>query len=81
MKGHIFETDFIAVSLQKTGSFSAPWHRVTPFDSAETAYRKVVNAAEKFQILQFAVCPFSVSASKVVAYPYVDIPTVVTHVK
>lgn len=70
MKGHIFDTDFIAVSLQKTGSFSAPWHRVTPFDSAETAYRKVVNAAEKFQILQFAVCPFSVSASKVVAYPY-----------
>ncbi|XP_052170531.1 poly(A)-specific ribonuclease PARN-like [Diospyros lotus] len=70
IKAHIRDCDFVAVSLQKTGSYSAPWHRVLPLDTAEIAYFKAKFAAERFQILQFAVCPFSVRASKVVAHPY-----------
>ncbi|PON65951.1 Ribonuclease [Trema orientale] len=70
MKGHISSSDFVAVSLQKTGSFSAPWHRPLPFDTAETAYCKAKRAAERYQLFQVAVCPFSVDSSKLVAYPY-----------
>ncbi|XP_057965910.1 poly(A)-specific ribonuclease PARN-like isoform X2 [Malania oleifera] len=71
IKTHISDSDYIAVSLQKTGSFSAPWHRVLPFDAADSAYCKAKHAAERFQVLQFAVCPFSIEApSKVVAHPY-----------
>ncbi|XP_050207979.1 poly(A)-specific ribonuclease PARN-like [Mercurialis annua] len=70
IKTHIFGSDFISISLKKTGSFSSPWHHVSPFDTPETAYLKAKHAAEKFQILQFAVCPFTLSASKVTAYPY-----------
>ncbi|KAK3031857.1 hypothetical protein RJ639_035994 [Escallonia herrerae] len=69
-KKHIHDSDFIAMSLQKTGSHSAPWHRVLPIDTAETAYFKAKYAAERFQVLQFAVCPFSIRASKVFAHPY-----------
>lgn len=71
IKTRISDSDFIAVSLQKTGSFSAPWQRVLPFDTAETAYCKAKYAAEKFQLLQFAVCPFTISDSKLVAHPWV----------
>uniref|UniRef100_A0A5B7B6L9 Putative poly(A)-specific ribonuclease PARN-like n=2 Tax=Davidia involucrata TaxID=16924 RepID=A0A5B7B6L9_DAVIN len=67
---HIHDCDFVAVSLQKTGSYSAPWHRVLPVDTHETAYFKAKYAAERFQVLQFAVCPFSIRASKVIAHPY-----------
>ncbi|KAF8393935.1 hypothetical protein HHK36_020137 [Tetracentron sinense] len=70
IRNHIRDADFIAVSLQKTGAFSAPWRRVLPLDTAETAYCKAKDAAERFQVLQFAVCPFTIGASKVVAYPY-----------
>ncbi|XP_020539351.1 poly(A)-specific ribonuclease PARN-like isoform X2 [Jatropha curcas] len=70
VKSHISTSDFIAVSLQKTGSFSSPWHRVSPFDTADTAYLKAKHVAERFQVLQFAVCPFTVRASKITAYPY-----------
>ncbi|KAF2292517.1 hypothetical protein GH714_025072 [Hevea brasiliensis] len=70
IKSHISSSDFIAVSLQKTGSFSAPWHRVSPFDTPDTAYLKAKHAAERFQVLQFAVCPFTITASRVTAYPY-----------
>ncbi|XP_030499740.2 poly(A)-specific ribonuclease PARN-like isoform X2 [Cannabis sativa] len=70
IKHDISTSDFVAVSLQKTGSFSAPWHRAHPFDTAETSYYKAKYAAERFQIFQFAVCPFSVNASKLVAHPY-----------
>uniref|UniRef100_A0A6P6GG21 poly(A)-specific ribonuclease PARN-like n=1 Tax=Ziziphus jujuba TaxID=326968 RepID=A0A6P6GG21_ZIZJJ len=70
IKTRISDSDFIAVSLQKTGSFSARWQRVLPFDTAETAYCKAKYAAEKFQLLQFAVCPFTISDSKLVAHPY-----------
>ncbi|KAJ8899461.1 hypothetical protein K2173_018435 [Erythroxylum novogranatense] len=70
IKSHIATSDFVALSLQNTGSFSAAWHRVSPFDTPETAYLKAKHAAERFQVLQFAVCPFSFRASKVAAHPY-----------
>ncbi|XP_061961060.1 poly(A)-specific ribonuclease PARN-like [Populus nigra] len=70
IKSHVSNSDFVAVSLQNTGSFSAPWQRVSPFDTADTAYLKAKYAAERFQVLHFAVCPFTVRASKVTAYPY-----------
>ncbi|KAJ6874101.1 hypothetical protein NC651_032821 [Populus alba x Populus x berolinensis] len=70
IKSHVSNSDFVAVSLQNTGFFSAPWQRVSPFDTANTAYLKAKYAAERFQVLHFAVCPFTVRASKVTAYPY-----------
>ncbi|XP_027182611.1 poly(A)-specific ribonuclease PARN-like isoform X3 [Coffea eugenioides] len=70
IKTHIFNSDFIAVSLQKTGAFSSPWQKVLPFDTAEVAYLKAKYAAERYQVLQFAVCPFSVKSSKIIAHPY-----------
>ncbi|XP_043698113.1 poly(A)-specific ribonuclease PARN-like isoform X1 [Telopea speciosissima] len=70
IKKHIQDSDFIAVSSQKSGAFSAPWRRVLPFDTPETAYCKAKDAAEKFQLFQFAVCPFSIKESKVIAFPY-----------
>lgn len=73
IKSHISTSDFIAVSLQKTGSFSAPWHRVSPFDTLDTAYLKAKHAAERFQVLQFAVCPFTITGSEVTAYPSVPL--------
>ncbi|GFZ20062.1 polynucleotidyl transferase, ribonuclease H-like superfamily protein [Actinidia rufa] len=69
IKNHIHGSDFVAVSLQRTGSHSSPWHRVLPIDTAETSYFKAKYAAERFQVLQFAVCPFSLRASKVIAHP------------
>lgn len=69
IKACIFDSDFVAVSLQKTGAYSAPWQRLLPIDTAETAYLKVKRAAERFQILQFSVCPFSVKASRLIANP------------
>nr|GEW71589.1 poly(A)-specific ribonuclease PARN-like [Tanacetum cinerariifolium] len=68
----ISDSDYIAVSLQKTGTYSSLWHRVLPFDTAETAYLKAKYAAEKFQIFQLAVCPFSVkgSTNKIIAHPF-----------
>lgn len=69
IKNQIFNSDFIAISLKKTGSYSAPWHRVLPIDTAETGYLKAKYAAERFQVLQFAVCPFSIRASKLIAHP------------
>ncbi|XP_038899639.1 poly(A)-specific ribonuclease PARN-like isoform X2 [Benincasa hispida] len=70
LKNHISDSDFIALSLQNTGSSSFPWHRLQPFDTYDTAYCKTKYAAEKFQILQFALCPFSVRESKLIAHPY-----------
>ncbi|KAL2488363.1 Poly(A)-specific ribonuclease PARN-like [Forsythia ovata] len=70
IRTHVSNSDFIAVSLQQTGAYSAPWQRVLPIDTAETAYLKAKRAAERFQVLQFAVCPFSVKASKLIAHPY-----------
>ncbi|CAH9073504.1 unnamed protein product [Cuscuta europaea] len=66
----IAESDFVAVSLQMTGAYSSPWQRLRPFDTAGIAYLKARQAAERFQILQFAVCPFSLRATKLIAYPY-----------
>nr|XP_043622638.1 poly(A)-specific ribonuclease PARN-like isoform X2 [Erigeron canadensis] len=74
LKTQISGSDFVAVSLQKTGSYSSPWHRILPFDTAEIAYLKAKYAAERFQILQFAVCPFSIRADanhyKLIAHPF-----------
>ncbi|CAA6659814.1 unnamed protein product [Spirodela intermedia] len=53
IREHIRDADFIAVSSQKTG----------------TAYLKAKVAAERFELLQFAICPFRLQGSKVVAYP------------
>ncbi|XVE78187.1 hypothetical protein DITRI_Ditri13aG0123700 [Diplodiscus trichospermus] len=69
-KSHLSSSDFVAVSLQSTGSFSASWHRVSSFDTQETAYLKARRAADRFQLLQFAVCPFIISGSEVTAHPY-----------
>ncbi|GAU43289.1 hypothetical protein TSUD_389880, partial [Trifolium subterraneum] len=57
--------------MEKTGSSSiTPWHNVQPFDSAETAYLKASQSAQRFLLLQFAVCPFSVTDSNnFVAHP------------
>lgn len=71
IKDHVSVSDFIAVSLHNTGSFSSPWHRFSAFDTADIAYLKSKFAAERFQILQFAVCPFRIEATKVIAYPLV----------
>ncbi|XP_051143779.1 poly(A)-specific ribonuclease PARN-like [Andrographis paniculata] len=70
IKSSIFNSDYVAVSLQNTGGHSAPWQKLLPIDTVETAYMKAKNIAERFQILQFAVCPFSVKASKLIAHPY-----------
>ncbi|KAL4038504.1 hypothetical protein IC575_002125 [Cucumis melo] len=70
LKNHISDSDFIAFFLQRTGSSSFPWHRPQPFDTLDTAYCKAKYAAEKFQILQFSLCPFSVRDSKLIAHPY-----------
>ncbi|KAM0944147.1 putative poly(A)-specific ribonuclease [Dioscorea sansibarensis] len=79
IKKHIHESDFIAISTQRTGDFSGasspsshrhPWRRVLPVDTSETAYLKAKHAAERFELLQFAVCPFRLRGSKVVAHPY-----------
>ncbi|XP_022728343.1 poly(A)-specific ribonuclease PARN-like isoform X2 [Durio zibethinus] len=69
-KSHLSSSDFVAVSLQNTGSFSAAWHRISSFDTPETAYLKARRAADRFQLLQFAVCPFIISGSKLTAHPY-----------
>ncbi|KAM1007108.1 hypothetical protein PS2_003722 [Malus domestica] len=69
-KNHLSSSDFVAVSLQKTGSHRAPWHRPQPFDTVDTSYRKAKYAAERFQLLQFAACPFTLRASKLTLHPY-----------
>lgn len=69
IKDQILQSDYIAVSLKKTGSYSAPWHKTLSIDTAEIAYLKAKYAAERFQLFQFAVCPFSVRDSKLIAYP------------
>ncbi|CAI0559696.1 unnamed protein product [Linum tenue] len=69
IKTQVSASDFVAVSLQKTGSFSAPWHRPSPFDTPDIAYLKAKYAADRFQVLQLAICPFSIRAPTVTAYP------------
>ncbi|PKA59514.1 Poly(A)-specific ribonuclease PARN-like [Apostasia shenzhenica] len=68
--------DFVAVTIRKTGdcssssSYRQPWRRILPIDTREIAYLKSKHAAESFELLQFAVCPFSIHGSKVRAFPY-----------
>ncbi|XP_055812895.1 poly(A)-specific ribonuclease PARN-like [Solanum dulcamara] len=66
----VSEFDFIAVSLKNTGAYSAPWQRIMPIDTAHTAYLKAKYAAERFQVLQFALCPFKTKGSKLIVQPY-----------
>ncbi|PKU85625.1 poly(A)-specific ribonuclease PARN-like [Dendrobium catenatum] len=75
IKADIEAAEFVAISTRKTGDFSSsslrhPWRRVLPIDTSETAYLKSKLAAETFELFQFAVCPFSIRGSKVVAIPY-----------
>uniref|UniRef100_A0A1D1XX06 Poly(A)-specific ribonuclease PARN-like n=1 Tax=Anthurium amnicola TaxID=1678845 RepID=A0A1D1XX06_9ARAE len=69
--GSAFPSSSSSSSLQ----FYAPalpswWHRVSHIDTPETAYLKAKLAAERFELFQFAVCPFRLRGSKVVAHPY-----------
>ncbi|CAO2163233.1 unnamed protein product [Urochloa humidicola] len=69
---HLESCDYVAVAAQKTGA-PAGWRRALPVDTPETAYLKAKLAAESFQPLQVAVCPFLLrdfSPSTLVAYPY-----------
>jgi poly(A)-specific ribonuclease len=66
----IDSSDFIALSLQNTGSYAAAWHRVSAIDTPQTSYLKAKYAAERYQILQFALCPFSLQGSKLTVHPY-----------
>ncbi|RLM60383.1 poly(A)-specific ribonuclease PARN-like isoform X1 [Panicum miliaceum] len=69
---HLESCDYVAVAAQKTGAPTG-WRRALPVDTAETAYLKAKLAAESFQPLQIAVCPFLLrnsSPSTLVAYPY-----------
>ncbi|KAL4193085.1 hypothetical protein AMTRI_Chr06g175170 [Amborella trichopoda] len=70
VKERIHGADFICVSSQKTGTFSAPWRRILPIDTPETAYCKSRDAAERFELLHFTVCPITFQGTKVIAYPY-----------
>jgi poly(A)-specific ribonuclease len=70
LRAHVEACDYVAVAAQKTGAPTG-WRRALPVDTAETAYLKAKIAAESFQPLQIAVCPFRLHASpsKLVAYP------------
>ncbi|KAG2579050.1 poly(A)-specific ribonuclease PARN-like isoform X1 [Panicum virgatum] len=72
LRSHLESCDYVAVAAQKTGA-PTEWRRALPVDTAETAYLKAKLAAESFQPLQIAVCPFLLrnsSPSALVAYPY-----------
>lgn len=70
LRAHLEACDYVAVAAQKTGAPTG-WRRALSVDTAETAYLKAKFAAESFQPLQIAVCPFRMHASpsKLVAYP------------
>ncbi|KAG6488375.1 hypothetical protein ZIOFF_049618 [Zingiber officinale] len=75
LRAHVDQADFVAVSCRKTGDCASassrhPWRRVLPMDTPEIAYLKAKLAAESYEILQFAVCPFSLKGSKVIAFPF-----------
>ncbi|XP_047321742.1 poly(A)-specific ribonuclease PARN-like isoform X2 [Impatiens glandulifera] len=70
LEDHVHSSDFISVSLRNTGSYSSSWHRLLPIDTSDTAYFKAKYAADRFQVLQFAVCPISVRSSKLISHPY-----------
>ncbi|EPS58289.1 hypothetical protein M569_16526, partial [Genlisea aurea] len=66
----IHSSDFVAVSLERTGNHAANWQKILSIDTPGTAYLKAKHAAERYQTLQFSVCPFSVDGSKLLAHPY-----------
>ncbi|KAK9669559.1 hypothetical protein RND81_13G139500 [Saponaria officinalis] len=70
VKTHIKNSDFIAISMQKTGSYSSPWQKVLTFDTLDTSYLKIKRSAEKFQVFQFAICPFTLQGSHLTAFPF-----------
>lgn len=69
-RSSIDSSDFVALSLQNTGSYAAAWHRVSAIDTPQTSYLKAKYAAERYQIFQFALCPFSLRGSKLTVHPY-----------
>uniref|UniRef100_A0A0D9X8A4 Uncharacterized protein n=1 Tax=Leersia perrieri TaxID=77586 RepID=A0A0D9X8A4_9ORYZ len=74
LAAHVEACDYVAIAAQKTGAPTG-WRRALPVDTPETAYLKAKLAAESFQPLHFAVCPFRIddaapSSSTLVAYPY-----------
>ncbi|KAH0917580.1 hypothetical protein HID58_025240 [Brassica napus] len=69
-RSSIESSDFVALSLQNTGSHAAAWHRVSAIDTPQTSYLKAKYAAERYQIFQFALCPFSLRGSKLTLHPY-----------
>uniref|UniRef100_I1QJ03 Uncharacterized protein n=1 Tax=Oryza glaberrima TaxID=4538 RepID=I1QJ03_ORYGL len=72
LAAHVEACDYVAIAAQRTGAPTG-WRRALPVDTPETAYLKAKLAAESFQPLHFAICPFRVDAtspSTLVAYPY-----------
>uniref|UniRef100_A0A0E0LVA0 Uncharacterized protein n=1 Tax=Oryza punctata TaxID=4537 RepID=A0A0E0LVA0_ORYPU len=75
LAAHVEACDYVAIAAQRTGATTG-WRRALPVDTPETAYLKAKLAAESFQPLHFAICPFRVDASShssstLVAYPYI----------
>ncbi|KAL9271160.1 Poly(A)-specific ribonuclease PARN-like-like protein [Drosera capensis] len=72
ISSQIADSDYVAVSLHTTGSYSTPWEKVRDFDTSDVRYLKAKRAAERFGVVGFGVCPFGLKGggSKVVAYPY-----------
>ncbi|CAN7048832.1 hypothetical protein IGI04_026216 [Brassica rapa subsp. trilocularis] len=70
LRTSIESSDFVALSLQNTGSHAAAWHRVSAIDTPQTSYLKAKYAADRYQIFQFALCPFSLRGSKLTVHPY-----------
>uniref|UniRef100_A0A0E0LVA1 Uncharacterized protein n=1 Tax=Oryza punctata TaxID=4537 RepID=A0A0E0LVA1_ORYPU len=73
LAAHVEACDYVAIAAQRTGATTG-WRRALPVDTPETAYLKAKLAAESFQPLHFAICPFRVDASShssstLVAYP------------
>jgi poly(A)-specific ribonuclease len=58
LRAHLEACDYVAVAAQKTGAPTG-WRRALPVD---TVYLKAKLAAESFQPLQIAICPFRLHA-------------------
>lgn len=72
LRGHVRDSDFVAIDLEMTGVTSAPWREMFEFDRFDVRYLKVKDSAEKFAVVQFGVCPFRWDSSKksFVAHPH-----------
>ncbi|GKD13541.1 poly(A)-specific ribonuclease PARN isoform X1, partial [Tanacetum coccineum] len=72
LRGHVRDSDFVAIDLEMTGVTSAPWREMFEFDRFDVRYLKVKDSAEKFAVVQFGVCPFRWDSVKksFVAHPH-----------